>query len=154
HAAFAEPKSRHHEAIAEAELDIDYKDSPIVIGDGHEALAPGQRLPDTIEVQLPGGEARRLHELAHRAGHTALIIGGPAAAGERLARLDNALQARGGASVIEATVMLTTRSGDPAPCARLGSEAAGQLGIGEIVLLVIRPDGHVGLRADRDHVGA
>ena len=48
--------------------------------------------------------------------------------------------------------MLTTRPGDQTPCARLGSEAAGQLGIGEITLLVIRPDGHVGLRADRNHV--
>ena len=50
--------------------------------------------------------------------------------------------------------MLATRPGDGAPGARLASEAAGQLGIGEITLLVIRPDGHVGLRADRDHVEA
>ena len=49
-AVFADPTSRHHEAIAEAELDIDYGGSPIVMGDEHEALAPGQRLPDTIEV--------------------------------------------------------------------------------------------------------
>ncbi len=27
-----------------------------------------------------------------------------------------------------------------------------QLRIGEITLLVVRPDGHVGLRADRDHI--
>jgi hypothetical protein len=26
------------------------------------------------------------------------------------------------------------------------------LGIGEITLLVIRPDGHIGLRSDRNHV--
>ena len=30
--------------------------------------------------------------------------------------------------------------------------AAEQLGIGEITLLVIRPDGHIGLRSDRNHV--
>ena len=35
------PTSRHHESIAEAELDIDYGDSPIVMGDAHAALAPG-----------------------------------------------------------------------------------------------------------------
>jgi len=27
-----------------------------------------------------------------------------------------------------------------------------QLRIGEITLLFVRPDGHVGLRADRDHI--
>jgi hypothetical protein len=30
---FADPDSRHHEAVAEAELDIDYGGSPIVMGD-------------------------------------------------------------------------------------------------------------------------
>ena len=35
---FADPGSRHHEAVAEAELDIDYGGSPIVMGDKHEAL--------------------------------------------------------------------------------------------------------------------
>ena len=50
--------------------------------------------------------------------------------------------------------MHTTRSGDQNPGARLAPAAADQLGIGEITLLVIRPDGHVGLRADRDHIEA
>ena len=36
------------------------------MGDEHEALAPGQRLPDTIEGCLGSGEACRLHELTHR----------------------------------------------------------------------------------------
>ena len=50
--------------------------------------------------------------------------------------------------------MLTARSDDQNPYARLTPAAADQLGIGEITLLVIRPDGHVGLRADRDHIEA
>jgi 2-polyprenyl-6-methoxyphenol hydroxylase-like FAD-dependent oxidoreductase len=153
-AVFADPTSRHHEVIAEAELDIDYGGSPIVLGDQHEALAPGQRLPDTIEVHLASGEACLLHELTNRAGHTALLIGGLSAHGDRLTRLDSSLRARSGASVIEATVVLTARSDDPNPCARLAPAAADQLGIGEVTLLVIRPDGHVGLRADRDHLEA
>src|SRR5262249_50056358 len=69
-AVFADPTSRHHEAIAEAELDVDYSGSPIVIGDENDALAPGQRLPDTIEVVLAGGEVRMLHQLTSREGHT------------------------------------------------------------------------------------
>ena len=75
-AVFADPGSRHHEAVAEAELDIDYGSSPIVMGDKHDALAPGQRFPGTIDVCLADGQACMLHELANRAGHTALLIGG------------------------------------------------------------------------------
>ncbi|MEX2112837.1 MAG: FAD-dependent monooxygenase [Pirellulales bacterium] len=151
-AVFANPNSRHHEAIAEAELDIDYQDSPIVMGDKHEALAPGQRLPDTIEVFLAGGEACRLRELTHRAGHTALLIGGCSAHHDGLARLDGSLRSQCVASVIEATVVLSGRHDDPAPYARLAPASAGQLGIDEVTLLIIRPDGHVGLRADRNHL--
>ena len=45
-AVFADPASRLHEAIVEAELNIDYGGSPIVMGDEHDTLAPGQRLPE------------------------------------------------------------------------------------------------------------
>jgi hypothetical protein len=68
---FADPKLRHHEAVAEAELDIDYGDSPIVMGSRHDVLSPGQRLPDTIEVHLADGTSCMLHELASHAGHIA-----------------------------------------------------------------------------------
>ena len=153
-AIFANPVSRRSETIAEAELNIDYGGSPIVMGDEHDALAPGQRLPDTIEITLANGEACLLHELTNRSGHTALIIGGLSEPGEGLARLDTSIRARSHASVIEATFVLTARPDGQSPYARLTPAAAGQLGIGEITLLVIRPDGHVGLRADRDHIEA
>lgn len=153
-AVFADPTSRHNEAIAEAELDIDYGDSPIVMGDEHEALAPGQRLPDTIEGRLASGQACRLHELTHRAGHTALLIEGPSARADELARLDRAMRAWSDTSLIEASIVLTTRVDDGHPRPRLAPAAADQLGISEVTLLVIRPDGHVGLRADRGHLEA
>jgi hypothetical protein len=75
-AIFANPDSRHHEAVAEAELNIDYGGSPIVMRDKHAALTPGKRLPDTIEVCGADGRSCMLHELANRAGHTALLRGG------------------------------------------------------------------------------
>ncbi len=90
-AIFADPASRHHESIAEAELDIDYSGSPIVMGDPHESLAPGQRIPDTIEVCHPSGKTCLLHELTHRAGHTALIIGGESSNHIDLTQLESAL---------------------------------------------------------------
>jgi 2-polyprenyl-6-methoxyphenol hydroxylase-like FAD-dependent oxidoreductase len=149
-AVFADPSSRHHEAVAEAELDIDYGGSPIVMGDAPQALRPGQRLPDTIEVRLTSGQRRRLHELTHRVGHTALLIGAAAGDGE-LGRLGSAIRAASDAALIEATVVLTTRADDPQAAAWLAPPAADRLGIDEVSLLVVRPDGHVGLRADRDH---
>jgi 2-polyprenyl-6-methoxyphenol hydroxylase-like FAD-dependent oxidoreductase len=151
-AVFADAATRRHEAIAEAELDIDYGDSPIVMGDAHEALAPGQRLPNTIEVQLATGESRMLHELANRAGHTALLIGGSSARGNALERLAESVRARTDPSFIEATVVLAAQSDDQNPWARVAPSAADQLGVGEVTLLIVRPDGHVGLRADRDHL--
>jgi 2-polyprenyl-6-methoxyphenol hydroxylase-like FAD-dependent oxidoreductase len=153
-AVFSDPKLRHHEAIAEAELNVDYGASPIVMGDKHEALAPGQRLPDAIKVSFVSGEARMLHELTSRAGHTSLLIGGASARDGRLAQLDRSIPARNGAAFIEETVALTARHDGQNSCARLAPAAADQLGISDVTLLVIRPDGHVGLRADRDHVEA
>src|SRR5262249_31109934 len=110
-AVFADPRSRHHEAIAEAELNIDYGASPIVMGDAHQALGPGQRLPDTIEVRLAGGERRGLHELTHRAGHTALLIGGASARDDDLARLVESMRVRS-EPLIEAAIVLSPRPGD------------------------------------------
>jgi len=153
-AEFADPTSRHHEAVAEAELDIDYSGSPIVMGDEHDALAPGQRLPDTIEVHLVSGGVCMLHELTKREGHTALLIGGLSVHGKELAELESELRARSSGPFIDAIVVLMGRSDDQKPHAWLAPAAADRLGIGEITLLVIRPDGYVGLRADRNHVEA
>jgi hypothetical protein len=153
-AVFADPRTRHHEAIAEAELDIDYGRSPIVMGDTHPALGPGQRLPDTIAVRATNGDERGLHELSHRAGHTVLILGGASSRDDDLARLTDAMHARSDRRFVEATVVITTRPGDPHAAASIAPEAAAQLGVGAATLLVVRPDGHVGLRADRDHVEA
>lgn len=147
---FADPQSRHHEAIAEAELDIDYGNSPIVMGDAHPALAPGQRLPDTIEVRLADGETRGLHALAHRAGHTALLVAAGASDGAP-AHLAAAIRARGDLALVEATFALTTSGGADGV---LSPAAAEQLGAGAATLLLLRPDGHVGLRAERDHLAA
>ncbi len=153
-AVFADPTSRHHESVAEAELDIDYGGSPIVMGDQHEALAPGKRLPDTIEIYFAGGEASMLHELSYRAGHTAVIIGGSSVLGDRLAQLDRSIRVHPAVSLIEETVLVTARSDERNLCARIAPAASDELGICEITLLVVRPDGHVGLRADRDHLEA
>jgi hypothetical protein len=152
-AVLADATARHHESVAEAELDIDYGNSPIVMGDRHVALSPGQRLPDTIEIHLVSGEARMLPGLFCRAGHTAVILGGLCTA---IGSHDSTAPIRLGrvASLVEETVVITARPEDRNPCAWIAPDASNQLGIGEITLLVVRPDGHVGLLADRDHLAA
>lgn len=150
-AVFADPAARHHEAIAEAELDIDYGASPIVMGDRHPALAPGQRLPDGIAYRTASGERRRLHALGGEGGHLAVAVGG--AAPDGLQELAAALTARGRGAIVEATVAVSAAAALPADSV-LDAGAAERLGVEGTSLLVIRPDGHVGLRADRDHLAA
>jgi len=123
-----------------------------VMGDANPALAPGQRLPDTIEVRLATGERCGLHELTHRAGHTALLIAGSSLHDDELARLAESMPARNDAAFIEATIVLTTQDGHRHAWAWLAPSAAAELGIRDLSLLVVRPDGHIGLRADRDHL--
>jgi 2-polyprenyl-6-methoxyphenol hydroxylase-like FAD-dependent oxidoreductase len=149
-AVFADPASRHHEAIAEAELDIDYGASPIVMGDRHDALSPGQRLPDGIAIRHPGGG--RLHDLASRAGHTAILIGGVSLLDDDLTEAHRAFGTGTATSVIEASFTLSARPGGAnSGHGRLDPATAAGLGIDGLTLLVVRPDGHVGLRADADH---
>ena len=57
-------------------------------------------------------------------------------------------------SIIGASVVLTARSDNQNQCARIAPAASDQLGIGEVTLLVVRPDGHLGLRADNNHLEA
>jgi 2-polyprenyl-6-methoxyphenol hydroxylase-like FAD-dependent oxidoreductase len=151
-AAFAEPTSRHQEAVAEAELDIDYRSSPIVMGDASAALGPGQRLPGTIPVRLAGRGDRFLHELTHRSGHTALLIGGASSRTAELARLDGATRATADSALLEATVVVATKPDGDEGWARIAPDEARRLGVDGVALLLVRPDGHVGLRADHDHV--
>jgi len=150
--ALANAEQRHHEAVAEAELDIDYAASPIVTGDRHDALWPGQRLPDWAAVSNAAGGQGTLHGLAGRRGHTALLIGGPSASGEALAAARRALVDADDA-IVERSFALTA---DPATTADgwLDADTAQRLGVEDIVLVVVRADGHIGLRAERDHAAA
>jgi 2-polyprenyl-6-methoxyphenol hydroxylase-like FAD-dependent oxidoreductase len=153
-AALTDPTSRHHEAVAEAELDIDYGNSPIVTGDRHDALGPGQRLPDQIKVQPAGGGSCMLNDFANRAGHTALLIGAASTTLSELTDVHSSIHARTGLPILETVVALTARPDGGDGCARLDPSAADSLGVSAITLLVIRPDGHVGLRADNRHIEA
>jgi 2-polyprenyl-6-methoxyphenol hydroxylase-like FAD-dependent oxidoreductase len=152
-AMIADPKARQHEIVAETELNIDYSESPIVSGDRNSSLAPGQRVPDSISVLRPDGRPSRLHELAHRAGHTLILLAAPSAHAPTFLELRAALQELASRSpVFEAAIALGPHPDVPAQIGRLDAAAAGLLGVEGNTLLAVRPDGYIGLRSDRDHL--
>lgn len=150
-AAFGNPEARHREAVSEAELDIDYAGSPIVMGDRHEAIWPGQRLPDHIDVRFSTGGRGKLHEYAKRRGHTVLLIGGPGTAQQPLSDLRRQLMTLADGYIIEVVVALTASDGVTDVDAYLEPATAARMGVGDMMLLAVRADGHVGLRAEQRH---
>jgi 2-polyprenyl-6-methoxyphenol hydroxylase-like FAD-dependent oxidoreductase len=148
-AMLADGKARHHDVVAETELNVDYSQSPIVLGDAGSGLGPGQRLPDTILVDH--SRARRLHELAHRPGHTLMLLAGSSAHGPAVVELLGILQKHAAASpLFETAVSLGTGSDLGGQIGHLEPAAADLLGVQGTTLLAVRPDGYVGLRSDGD----
>ena len=152
-ATLADPATLHLELAAETELNIDYSGSPIIFGDADKALRPGNRLPDTIRVEWTDGSARRLHKLAHRRGHTLMLIAGPAADGRDFVNIHAALQEAATESpLFEAAVGVGVSRDLPVEIGYMEPAAANLLGVEGSTLFVMRPDGYIGLRADRDHL--
>jgi hypothetical protein len=139
-AMLANPVARQQEVVAETEMNVSYASSAIISGGGGQPFGAGQRLPTTIAAP-PGAGAELLHALTHRCGHTLLLLAGPEVSPEALSSLEAELvadRAEGTLALVEAVVAV-----------RL--EEAPSLGLGPLTLLVVRPDGFIGLRADADH---
>jgi hypothetical protein len=154
-ATLADPKARHHEVVAEAELNVDHSRSPIVCGEANSYLAAGKRLPNTIQVQRSDEQPCRLHELAHCAGHTLMLLGGPTPNGPALVALHTVLQElTTGSPLFEAAIALSTHPDPPDQIGRLEPVGADHLGVQGTTLLAVRPDGFIGLRSDGDHLSA
>lgn len=154
-AAFAEPGSRHHEAVAEAELNISYAGSPIVVGPRGAPLGAGERLPDLGPVQPDGAGECRLHELAAGQREHRLLLLAAGGGGARLGPLLAALrEAVAGSNLFEGAVALSAAPEPPPGVGAMPAAVAAELGVDGLTVVAIRPDGHVGLRADRDHAAA
>jgi 2-polyprenyl-6-methoxyphenol hydroxylase-like FAD-dependent oxidoreductase len=151
----AEEKTRHHEIVAETELNVDYSGSPIVWGDGSGGLAAGNRLSDMMEVKTLARGRCRLVELTQRVGHTLLLVAGGGADDAKLVELDATVRdfaAQG--ELFEAAFTFALQADSNADIGEIGKAEAGELGVGGVTLFAVRPDGYVGLRADKDHVQA
>jgi hypothetical protein len=166
-AALTDPDTAHAEAVAEAELNIDYRDSPIVMAGGGTGEDPsltnsgevrsgsspvpleaGARLPDLGPVTGgPGEPERRLHQLAHRPGHTLLAIA-VGDGGEELPHLYAQLQGLVARSPLFDSAFALATAPDQAPVGTIHSEAAAALGVRSLAVLAIRPDRHVGLMGE------
>ncbi len=161
--ALTDPDTAHSEAVAEAELNIDYRDSPIVMAGGGTGedpsltnsgevrsgsspvpLEPGARLPDLGPVT--GGPSEppvRLHQLTHRPGHTLIVIA-IGDGGDELPRLFAELQGLVARSPLFDVAFALATAPDQAPVGTIHPEAAARLGVRSLAVLAIRPDRHVG----------
>jgi 2-polyprenyl-6-methoxyphenol hydroxylase-like FAD-dependent oxidoreductase len=163
-AALTDPGVAHAEAVAEAELNIAYRDSPVVLGErasgegpsltnsgdvrsgsSPDALMAGDRLPDIGPVTAGPGEPEVwMHELAARPGHTllAVVVGD---GGEELPRLFAELEALVARSPLFDAAFALATAPDQAPVGTIHPEAAAALGVKSLAVLAIRPDRHIGL---------
>jgi 2-polyprenyl-6-methoxyphenol hydroxylase-like FAD-dependent oxidoreductase len=105
------------------------------------------------DMPQPGPSS--LHALGHRAGSTLILVGGPTANPSALSALHSALQEHiKHSTLFETAVALSAGANDPDSIGHLHPTMASQLGMEGSTLLAIRPDGFVGVRADRDHLAA
>jgi 2-polyprenyl-6-methoxyphenol hydroxylase-like FAD-dependent oxidoreductase len=152
---FAAEATRHHEAVAHAELNIEYSGSPIVTGDADEHLGPGDRVPDTITVVPAGDGPDRLHAHAHRDGNTVVLLAGASVSTDELDALVTGARRQVDASPrLDAMVTFTAADERPDGVGAIDVGAADELGVTNATLFALRPDGYVGLRADHDHLAA
>jgi 2-polyprenyl-6-methoxyphenol hydroxylase-like FAD-dependent oxidoreductase len=151
---FADPVARHHEAVAEAELDIDYGASPIVTGQRHDTFAPGQLWPSDIQNGGTAGASLVPTTSVGCTGHIAILIGGVSTEPDELTDLYRSIEAHLGRSVVEAGIMLSARAVRIGESGTIDPAVAERLGVNGATLFVVRPDGYLGLRADEKHAQA
>jgi hypothetical protein len=73
---------------------------------------------------------------------------------QEFAILSGKLEAHADGTIIERMLSLSANADASESDPRLDADTAERLGIAGSVLLVVRADGHIGLRAERDHVAA
>ena len=146
--SLADTSLTHHEAAGAAEIDRSYAESAVVAGVPCEQLAPGALLPNTIAVTPAEGDPCALHQLTHRTGHTVLIIGGNAAAPERVAALVAANdEIARDSPVIDAVYGFWTAPGRDG-IGEIDAAVAARFGLDGVSVLAVRPDRYIGFRDD------
>jgi 2-polyprenyl-6-methoxyphenol hydroxylase-like FAD-dependent oxidoreductase len=142
------------------ELSINYRQGPLSAEDwsGHKsAVAAGDRLPDVPLSSAKDGSATTLFKATHGTRHNLLLfaVSGDAQAFSQLAKIAD--ETRNAFPDIFSVHVILPPGGKTAPTAAAPANAsvwidtAGrlyqQLGVTERALLVVRPDGYIGYRA-------
>lgn len=161
-ATFSDPESAFLEAAAGAETDRDYAGSPIVIGrpgGNPTAVVAGRLLPITEPVRPVDGPPQAIHELAHRPGHTLLVLGGPGRTAAEVAGVLDAVSAAAGVGIVDAAygfvVDGAAADAEVVGVGTMSAETATRLEVSDLTVLAVRPDRYVGLRWDgADATGA
>ncbi|WP_314506064.1 FAD-dependent monooxygenase [uncultured Microbacterium sp.] len=132
-ATFADDAARHREILGEAELDISYEDSPIIVPavGGPAGVGAGHRLPAGIGLYPLLGTT-----------HTAVVIGCDSA---RVAETTSAIQ---DAYEREIDTVIPLALDDPVLDPTVRSAADDLLGAASMTILVVRPDAYIGVRSD------
>jgi len=145
--------------MSKTELNVEYGASSIVSGHSSskhpDAPGPGARMPNTHTVKLgpdDGWKSTPLHELTFCSGQTILLLGGPDADGSTFVELYKEISdlVESEAEVFEAAFAFTTDPSVTALNGKIGlleSSTVDAFGVEGIVMLVVRPDGFIGLRA-------
>lgn len=164
----SDPTTRRHESVAEAELDADLRASPIVRGDGERLITGGDRVPQRASVTRTDGRGTLLARALFGIRHTVVLLAGSDVSTSQLATLVHHLQDSVARSEItdRLLVILDERMDEPDQRADSTSTAgttevvsidgdgldALDVARDDLVVLVVRPDGWIGIRADSDHV--
>ena len=137
-ATFADRDSRRQEILGETELNISYEDSAIVTG-ASSGLGAGQRLPAEVGLQyLPRGGT----------GHSLLVIGRES---DHVSDVREAIE-EAHADAFDSVIALGTAH-DPSLTDVIDAAVADRIGIGDVAVLAVRPDGYIGHRSDGADIG-
>lgn len=164
HDRLSNPETRHLEIVAEAELDADLRASPILQGEQERAVAAGDLLPQNITVTRADGTREVLTRLAIDDQHTVALVAGPRVERADLESILEKLAEAIADSAITGGVVAVlddhhARALGPmlqgVQLVTIGPPDLSKLDIApdQIVLLAVRPDGWIGVRADSDHLG-
>jgi FAD binding domain len=149
----ATAEGQYKAAFGESELGLGYDASPILGSIGPEPIsrsmtAIGYRLGDAGPLTGPGG-AIRLHELIAHTGHTLLVTTGEGDGSDEVVKTARHIGDRFGPHVKAFVVARKANANGSAADLLVDATGAAhaRLGGDEPSLCVVRPDGHLGLRA-------
>lgn len=137
-ATFADPDGRRSEILGETELNISYEDSVIVTG-ASAGIGAGQRLPAEVGIA---------HMTAASTGHVLLVVGRSI---DRVSEVRDAIE-QTHPDAFDALIALSDDHGT-GNTDMLHADVLDLIGVEDVTILAVRPDGYIGHRSDGSDIG-